>query len=89
MLETAARTGTDAATLLLSGNAAMSGGAFDGGEFIPHASVLCTTGGDVIVQLGTSEGQDSESMSGDSESGDAGQGSSLPPRRVPVRLPSW
>ncbi len=46
----------------VSGDVGVSAGHLDGEDFVPHASVYCTQGGDVVVQLGLPEDAEGEQM---------------------------
>lgn len=99
MFLTAEETLDDPAALLASGDVAMSSGHFEVAsegegegeevDFVAHSSVICTSDGDVIIQLAHSaEGEGEESMMGDSAEGGLAQDAIGLLRRIPIRLPS-
>jgi len=95
LLETAEQTGTVGMGALLGGHAGLASGRFElepegegeeeGLVFVPHASVTCTTYGDVIIQLGPA--QEGESFLGDG--GGESMLSAEAPLRLPIRVPRF
>ena len=71
-------TNLTAALMSVTGNVAVSAGHYEGAsDFVPHAGVVCSQTGDVVVQLGSveeegeGEGEGGESMMAGGGSGDS------------------